>query len=122
MGIENIIQRACVQTAVYWGDPADDGYGGKTFGNGYPVEIDCRWEDTVQVVRDARGNEIICRALVFVTEDLDEQGYLYLGSLDDLDSSEEGDPMTVDGAYSIKRFDETPALYSTTEFVRKAYL
>ena len=92
----------------------------------YPIEIDCRWEDRVEklsLVGARLGEEIISRAQVFVTQDVDERGWLFLGDLDDLDSSqEEGDPKNIDGAYEIMRFDKTPALRSTTEFVRKAYL
>ena len=125
MGIESFIAQACDQTAVYWGAPVDDGYGGKTFGSMYPVEIDCRWEDRVEklsLVGARMGEEIISSAVVFVTEDLDEMGYLFLGDLDDLSSEEEEDPKDVDGAYEIKRFDKTPVLRRTTKFIRKAYL
>lgn len=124
--IENVINRMCTQTAVYWGAPADDGYGGKTFGSMYPIEIDCRWEDKVQLISmlgEARKSvEVTSKAQVFVTQDLDEGGWLYLGTLDDLDSDAEEDPMKADGAYEIKRFDKSAALRSTSEFVRKAYL
>jgi len=120
MGIESFIARLCSQTAVYWGTPVEDGYGGKTFAD--PVEIDCRWEDALEVVSSADGNEIIVKSAIYVTQDVDEEGYLYLGTLDDLDSGEEADPATVDGAYIIKRFDKVPALRRTNEFIRKAYL
>ena len=112
MGIENLIARLCTQTAVYWGSPVADGYGGKTLAD--PVEISCRWEDRVEkisiVTASRLGEEIVSKAQVFVTEDVEELGWLFLGDLDDLDSDEEADPMTVDGAYEIKRFDKTPVL------------
>ena len=123
MGIEDLIARFCVQTAVYWGTPVADGYGGKTFAD--PVEISCRWEDRVEkistITTSKLGEEIISKAQVFTTQDVEELGWLFLGDLDDLDSDEEADPMTVDGAYEIKRFDKTPAMRSTTEFSRVAY-
>lgn len=125
MGIESLLAQTCTQTAVYWGAPEDDGYGGKNFDSIYPVEIACRWkEKTELIVRvGARlSEELISNAQVFVTQDVDEKGYLYLGTLDDLDSGEEENPETVDGAYIIKKFEKIPALRSTTEFVRKAYL
>ena len=120
MGIEKFIQKVCVQTAVYWGTPVEDGYGGKSFAD--PVEIACRWEERVNVVSDSRGNEIVSKVRVLVTQDLDEEGYLYLGELDDLDSDEEADPTIVDGAHEIVRFDKIPMIKKTDEFVRTIYL
>jgi hypothetical protein len=120
MSITDFIIRTCTQTAVYWGTPVNDGQGGKTFAD--PVEIYCRWEEIMQIVSDSKGNEITSRALVYLTQDVDEDGMLYLGTLDDLDSAQEADPMGTQGAYTIKRFEKLPALGSTTEFLRKAYL
>ena len=121
MGIDQLIIRACKQTAVYWGDPTPDGYGGWTFGSEYPIEIKCRWEARTEVISDGQGNEIISRARVYVTEDVEEEGWLFLGTLDDLDSAEEEDPMEASGAYKIKRFDKTPTLRGDA-YVRIAYL
>lgn len=141
-----MITRTCKQKAVYWGSPTEDGFGGKTFAD--PVEIACRWEDMQQIVTDAKGNEITSRALVFVLQDVDEEGMLYLGTLaaldiildelltaDNVDITADNEtitadasiaplpnPMTIEGAYIIKRFQKTPALRNTTEFLRKAYL
>ncbi len=123
MGMESFIARLCTQTAVYWGSPVNDGYGGKTFDD--PVEISCRWEDRIESINrvGARlGEEIVSRAQVYVTEDVEELGYLYLGTLDDLDSDEEADPTTIVKAYMINRFDKIPTMRSSNEFLRKAYL
>ena len=78
MGMESFIARLCTQTAVYWGTPVDDGYGTKTFAD--PVEISCRWEDIVDRINRVGGRleeEIISKAQVYVTQDVDERGYLY---------------------------------------------
>ena len=123
MGMESFIARLCVQTAVYWGSPVDDGYGGHTFAD--PVEISCRWEDQVEKidrVGASLGEEIVSAAQVYVTQDVEERGYLFLGDLDDLDSGEEADPKTVEKAYMINRFDKVPVMRSTSEFLRKVYL
>ena len=123
MGMEGFISRLCVQTAVYWGSPTNDGYGGKTFAD--PVEISCRWENIIQNIDrvGARlGEEVVSEAQVYVTEDVEEMGYLYLGDLDDLDSDEEADPKTIEKAYPIRKFEKIPAIRSTNEFLRKAYL
>lgn len=120
--IDSFMKRVCLQTAVYWGSPVADGYGGKTFAD--PVEIDCRWENRVEKITrvgDRLGEEVISRARVFVTQDVEELGWLYLGELDDLDSNPDN-PKEIAGAYEIIRFDKIPEHRSTTEFVRKAYL
>jgi hypothetical protein len=133
MSIEKFIKKVCVQTAVYWGNPQDDGTGGKTFTD--PVELKpplngVRWEETTQVITNSQGREIVSKAQILVCQDLDEEGYLFLGTLEDLDSLDSsGDssggyynPIEIDGAYEIKRFDKTPMIKSKTTFVRKAYL
>ena len=123
MGITNFINRTCTQTVVYWGNPKDDGVGGKSFDD--PVEINCRWEEKKQLidrVGERTGEQIVSKAVVTVLQDVDELGYLFLGSLTDLSSSEEGNPRLLDAANEIKRFDKIPALGSTTEFIRIAYL
>jgi hypothetical protein len=179
MGIQKVIARQFKQRAVYWGSPNEDGYGGKTFADA--IEIACRWEEMRQVILDTKGNQIVCRALIFVNQDLDEEGYLYLGNLTDLvgiagtyiiftdgttfirkgmrggvfcvdkaiselgfgTGNVEGTdwinimgtvvsvettpladaeaPISLDGAWIIKRFQKTPSL-DGKEYLRKAYL
>jgi hypothetical protein len=131
MSISDFITKQLVQKAVYWGNPKEDGYGGLTFND--PIEIPCRWEEKSQVLGTITGNQVIgyqdiCRAIVFVNQDLDEEGFLFLGTLIDLeDSSLDSsggwyDPHQIKGAHIIKRFEKIPAVGSNTVFLRKAFL
>ena len=144
MSIQKFIEKVCVQTAVYWGDPTPDGYGGKTYSD--PVEIPCRWEDTLEVIKDKRGEEIICKAKVLVTQDLEEGGMLCLGTLEDLGivvtggnvvmgglgignivlaglaKIKKSHPEDVEDAYEITMVEKIPMIRSTSEYVRTVYL
>ena len=124
MGIERFIQKVCVQTAVYWGNPKDDGYGGFTFDD--PVNISCRWEDKIQIVATMDGQEVSSDSEILVTQDLDYNGYLYLGTLEELseDYTEEelANPMNVLTAKAIISKSKIPMIKSTKEFVRIVYL
>jgi len=124
MGIANIIERNLDQTAVYWGNPVNDGYGDKTFDS--PVEIQCRWEDRNEVFVAPNGDELIAKSIVYISQDVDEEGCLWLGTLDALYESDSAgvtiDPKDVEGAAIIKRFDKTPVLGSNSKFLRKVYL
>jgi len=126
MGIEALISRRATETAVYWGNPVNDGAGTFTFDA--PVEIDCRWEEMKQIVSDKKGNSLSSRALVYLTQDVDEEGYMFLGTLEqvyDLTGESSGggsdDPTEVTGAFIIKRFQKIPSL-DGSNYVRVAYL
>lgn len=120
MGIEKFIKKVCVQTAVYWAPVAATGYGGFTFDE--PVEIQVRWDEKTAVVTALNGQEFICDVAVLVTQDLKPHGYLFLGMINDLDSGQMEDPMTVPMAFPIVVWEKIPMIKSTREFVRKAYL
>jgi hypothetical protein len=120
MGIEKFIKKISVQTAVYWGNPENDGSGGFVFDE--PVEIKCRWEDKTQVVNSSDGSEVVSDSFILTNEDLDENGYLFLGTLDDLDSDELTDPKSKTGARMILSKNKIPMIKSTKEFVRLYYL
>lgn len=134
MAIAAFIRSTLVQKAVYWGNPQNNGYGGMTFDD--PVEIDCRWEQLAQILGTVTGNQVvgyqdIPRAVIFVDQVLDEEGMIYLGTLDDIanldDSSGDSsggwyDPQKIVGAYIVKRFKKIPAVRSTTEYLYVGYL
>jgi hypothetical protein len=126
MSLSAFFKRATPQICVYWGSPINDGKGGFTFAE--PVELACRWEASNQIVTDKNGSELTSRAVAYLLQDVDEDGMLYLGHLDDFMDSEDssGDfdiphPKSIDGAYYIKRFVKTPNV-SGKEYLRAAYL
>jgi hypothetical protein len=119
MGIIDVISSKYTQVAVYWGNPISDGEGGHSFDS--PIELSVRWEEMSQIVADSKGNELTSRATVYVNQDLDEEGMLFFGTLNDLDSDEVR-PKSLSKAYYIRRFERSPILGSTNQFLRKAYL
>lgn len=125
-GIEKVEQRFCVQSAVYWGNPQPDGYGGYTYDA--PVELQppdngVRWEKKGHIEFTEKGDVITSIAQVLVLQDLDELGYLYLGTLSDFESGfDTSNPLEIDEAYVIRRFDKIPMVRKTDEFVRIAWL
>ena len=131
MSLQGFIEQVCSQTAVYWGNPRAGSAGDMVWDD--PVEVKVRWDNVTKLIRDAKGKEVACRAEVLLAGqleedgtvtpiDLDVDGRLYLGSLDDLDSGQEDDPLLVDGTWAIMRFDKTPEFGSTEDFVRTAFL
>ena len=92
--------RKLIHTAVYWGSPVADGYGGQSFAD--PVELAVRWEDLQEVFTNQNGDEQVSKAFVMLAQAVDLNGFLYLGSLTDLSSADEGDPQIVDDAHLLE--------------------
>lgn len=118
-GRSTAIESQLNQWAVYWGNPRSDGYGGRTFDD--PVQIRVRWQKQQVMFVDATGQEVLSQAVVFVGRELDIDGYLYLGQLDDLDSDQLGDPLAVDEAYPVRGRSASPDLRAQ-RYVRKVWL
>lgn len=119
-GITKFIKYVCVQDAVYWAPDHIDGYGLMIYK--LPMQIKCRWTDTVRTVTDNNGELIVCKAEVLVTQDLQINGMLYLGDLNSLTEQQKNNPQLIDTAYTIKRIDKVPLFRSKDEFVRTVYL
>jgi len=120
MNILKTIQRMCTQDIVYWDLSSVDGYGRETFVS--PVEIKGRWQSTNEIVMDKNGEEKVSMARVFVLQQVTEGGYLYVGTLDDLDS-DPIDPTVIDGALRVIATGKTPPMRGTTiEFMYTAHL
>lgn len=83
MSLNSFIKKVCVQPAVYFGNPVDDGYGQKKLNP--PVEILVRWDDKQNIAMGDDGNEFLSRATVMspVEQPLDLHGFLFLGTLED---------------------------------------
>ena len=121
--IEKLEAKFTVQDLVYWGNPVDDGYGSFTFDD--PVEIKCRWEYKSEVMLYAEGKQFTTNASVMVNQDVDLQGYMWLGTLSELQAIPDIDinaPITIKNAYIIRRFDKIPMVFKTDDFFRTAYL
>ena len=124
-GLIKFIKKVCVQSAVYWGAPKPDGFGGMTYGT--PAEIKCRWTDKVQVIKwqsayVPTSNEFISYAEILLYDDVELQGVLWLGSLTSLTTAQKAAPLTIPGAREIKTLERVPLFRSSTEFVKKVYL
>ena len=129
-GIEKTIKRFCVETAVYWGSPVNDGFGGFTFAT--PIELKppdngVRWDEKTEVnvgwfSTGFPGNILLSKASVLVLQDVDLQGYMYRGTLASLAAYDTSSPIDIPGAYVIHRFDRIPMVRKTDEFVRTAWL
>lgn len=122
MSIMDTYRSSLVQKAVYWGNPVNNGYNKYTYDA--PVEIDCRWEGKNQLIRTWDGGGLATNyiGVVWVDQDLDENGCLFLGTLNDLDSGAAEDPLSMDTAYRIQQFEKLPRMRSTTDFIRRAFL
>ncbi len=120
MSFEAFMKRAVRQTAVYWSSPTASEDGSNTFVT--PTEIQCLWREKIEMITDKEGREVVSRATVYVLEDMDEQGMLYLGTLADLSTAEKADPRKVTNAYEIKLFVKTPGRHLNGEFARRAML
>jgi len=130
MSIQSVIKRFAKQTAVYWGNPVEDGYGGYTYDD--PVEIKCRWSERLTVLSTDRAETLISTAQVLTNSELEERGVLYLGTLNDLldldipfyDSSDAYPrPKDIDvGAYRIVARKKVYMPRSTSDCLRMFYL
>lgn len=119
MSIESFIRKICVQTAVYWGNPVPDGFGGMTYD--IPVEIKVRWDENIKVVVDKEGKEITSPVTILSPEDLVEQGRLMLGTLEDVDF--EWIPTDIEeNTFEIVAREKISMIKSLTQFVRTYYL
>lgn len=124
MGITSFIKGKSKDTAVYWGNPVNDGRGKYTFG--VIEEVMVRWEDEIEnFAKDARsriqigkdGREFRVNATIYTsnapTGGWDLDGYMYLGTLASLDSN--FDPYTTQGAWEIKQINAIPSLNNPSD-------
>jgi len=115
-----VYNKMLTQTAIYWAPAGKDNYGMQTYSD--PVEIPCRWQWKQELFVDDRGKEQISHAIVYINQDLELNGEIMLGDLDDLSSSQEEAPHDsgVD-AYTIRSFAKSPDIEGRV-YVRKVWL
>lgn len=119
-GIEKVVAKFAVQTAVYWKNLGPDGFGGFTFEE--PIEIKCRWDAKSEVKMNNTGQYFSSSASILTNHEVREQDYLYLGFISDIGSTDVSNPKAIQGAFAIIQIDKIPMVRKTDEFVRTAYL
>lgn len=120
MSLLTNLEQLYKQDIVYWGNPVNDGFGSFTFDD--PIELKCRWSNKEQIVADNNGKSEIYRSIIFVPQDVDLDGLIWQGTLDDLTDTHEADPRNIAGIMIIKRFEKAPTIRSYNTFLRKAFL
>jgi len=111
MSIATFIASKCKQPIVYWGNPVNNGTGGFTYDD--PVQIYGRWEELNEVLMGSDGKELVSQARVFLTQEVDEDGCMWLGALTDLDSAPEPNDSSI-AALHIIALSRLPALGSAS--------
>lgn len=101
------------QTATYWGKGGRNGYGEIEYLQ--PKTIKVRWEDKQELFRDELGEDLSSRAVVYTLDDIEYEGYLYLGESDEID------PANEEKAFKIRSVSITPNI-SNTKRETKAWL
>lgn len=119
MSIISFVKSVCVQDAVYWSPGADNGFGEKTWTSS---AIKVRWDGVTQSITNKYGKEVVSSAKVMVQQELNVDGFLYLGTLTSLTTLQKGNPLLVDTAYPIQKLEITPLFKSATKFVYQIYL
>ena len=112
-----IITRMLIQDAIYWAPSGVDSRGQPTWA--LPKEIRVRWEDVTQEFIDDDGDVQMSRALIYVSEDVEVAGVLFLGQL--LNTIDQTDPKANAGAWEIRRYEKLPKL-NGREFLRTVFV
>ena len=98
------------QTVTYWEPGSADVFGNTSWAAG--VEISARWEEKVEDVLNADGENVASRAVVYVdgTQDIGIDGRMFLGTLSELTAEQRSDPDKVSNSYRIIMIQNSPGL------------
>lgn len=113
----SVITKMRKQTAVWWQRQETPNEFGQ-FAFEAPVEVRCRWDDTSQEFLDSQGEKQLSRAVAYVDRTMRPGDRLMRGTLDS-DLTE--DPLPVEGAFEIRRFDQNPN-FKATETLLTAFM
>lgn len=92
---------------TYWAPLGTGVFGEDTFDA--PKQVNARWEDRQEMIRDKAGQEVISTSRIWLSEDISINGYLFRGETNELD------PLQVDGAKEIRQFSKVPDLRYITQ-------
>jgi len=111
---------------VYWaplqddeGNPITDPQGDQLYDD--PVDLPCRWEDSVELFVTKTGTQITSKSKIYVGVDLKEDGIVHKGKKADVLDLD--DPLQNKYSHVIIRFDKLPTMHQEDEeFLRTAYV
>lgn len=103
---------------VYWAPTRKNQFGKQLFAE--PVELGCRWEDTITVQRSLEAEELLFDVKVYVSTDVEEDGMLWHGKLNDVPVGEGGPLVPPVDAVLIRKFTKVGNLRNT-KYVRTAF-
>lgn len=99
------------QTICAWQNPTRDKFGNITSFESSPTEYLVRWSDKVDFFRGKESGEMEqSSTTILMAEELKIGDYVWLGELDDLDSEQYNDPLTIDGACPVRAVKKTPTM------------
>jgi len=119
MSITDFIASKCTQPIVYWANPVSDGFTGFEYDD--PIQLYGRWEELNEVIMGPNGKELISQARVFLTQEVAEEGRMWLGLMTDLESAPDPDASAVNALYIVAQ-GRLPKLGSATMDMFKANL
>lgn len=108
-----IYDRNMPHSAIYWQPGVNTG-SGFDFSAVVPVVIKCRWQDDVSVQRNAQGDEFIASHVVYCSQDVQNEGFLLLGSIAPAPLE---DPRDL-GALEIKQVYRTDSLDGSVKLIK----
>jgi len=97
--------RALKQTATYWAPPIKDAWGAQTYPS--PATMRAYWKEAKESATPLEGVERISKAIVLLENDVDADGFLYLGTLS---AGSTQSPRNVPGASRIQQVEKRPTM------------
>jgi hypothetical protein len=95
------------QTITYWAPSINDGFGKVLFDP--PILLFARWQDKLDLIRGAQGQEIPSSAVVYSETPLQPKGYVALGDFID----DYADPTEFVAAKQVISVGQSPSLDGT---------
>lgn len=90
------------QVCTYWAQTGTDMFNKPVFAA--PQALACRWEEVSEKFINKNGEESVSKSRIFFAQNVDLEGYLFLGVNASADATE------VDGAYEVQQVKKTPDL------------
>ncbi len=100
--MSNFTARKLTQTATLWEVDGIDSTGDPSFSSASPSGVSVRWEERNEMFTGPDGSEQVARAVIYLSQDVNEGDYLFLGT------SVVADPTSLAGAFLVKDFRKMP--------------